>query len=107
VTYTVDADERIDIVELDKDRWITLEFAREWPKYVVTWSVRRRVGDGDFPEQRGRVEQMPPRDGETLEDVQGRLRDMAVGAAQEAASQAPQSGETERPSFLKRLLGRD
>ena len=100
----MDAEERSETVEIDSDRWITLEFSREWPKYVVEWSIRRRVGDGDFPEGTGRVERMPPRDGETLEDVQDELRRSAVAEAQEAASQVPATQE--RPSFFKRLFGR-
>lgn len=100
----MDVEERSEIVELNSDSWITLEFSRVWPKYVVDWSIRRRVGDGDFPQATGRVEHMPPRGEETLEDVQEALRSAALDAARSDAAAAPPPPK--RGSLLSRLLNR-
>jgi hypothetical protein len=100
----MDVEERSEIVELDPDSWITLDFSREWPKYVVEWSIRRRRGDGDFPLATGRIDHMPPRGDETLEEVQEALRSAALDAAR--SDPAAASPPPKRPSLLKRLLNR-
>jgi hypothetical protein len=94
-----------EIVELDVDRWIVLEFSRPWPKYVADWSLRHRVGDGDFPLATGRVDHMPPRDGETLEDIFDILRSEATEEARAASASAPPAPGRRR-GVLSRLLGR-
>jgi hypothetical protein len=97
-------EERIETVELDANRWITLEFAREWPKYVVTWSIRRKVGDGDFPAGTGRVERMPPRGDETVESVLEALRGEAISDARAAAESDAGDEARRRPGGLIRRL---
>ena len=95
----------IETVELDDERFIALESTRNWPKYVIEWSVRRRSGDSDYPLAHGEVESMPPTEGETLEEMWARLREDALAQAT-AASGAEQTQEPKR-SFLGRLFGRD
>ena len=63
-------------VELSADRWIALEFSREWPRYVVTWSVRRRHGDSDFPVVGGRVVREPDR-ARSADEIWNEGRDQA------------------------------
>lgn len=92
-------------IEIDGDRFIQLLYERVWPKYVVTWSVRRRVSqESDFPLASGTAEALPPREG-PLDAVWARLRDEAVGAATAAAgSDAPRESRGRR-GFLRRIFG--
>jgi hypothetical protein len=97
-------DESIDV---DSETFIVLSYDRTWPKYVVTWSVRRRAGESDFPVETGSVGDLPPRQG-TLEDLWDRLRQEALAQAQNAVGvtdTAPVGGTATR-GFLSRLFGR-
>ena len=100
--------ERSETVEIDADRWVLLEFGRRWPKYVVAWSVRQRVGDSDFPLASGSVDQMPSGDAGAIDEMWARLRESALDQAMSAAAgTAEQQGSESKPrSFLDRLLGR-
>jgi hypothetical protein len=87
-------------VEIDEQRWISLEFSRQWPKYAVRWQLRQRSGDGDFPAARGEIDQMPAgKDG--ADPIWESLRQRAI----QAASQAAESTAAEAPkrSFFSRL----
>ena len=95
--------ENVETVDIDAERFISLEFARHWPKYVIAWSVRQRSGDSDFPLADGVVEQLPP-EGANLEAMWAELREDALRQAMtaaESASPAPSSQPRQRP-----LLGR-
>lgn len=100
--------ERTEMVDIDAERFISLEFSREWPKYTVSWWVRRRVGESDFPLAEGKVDRLPPGPAESLDDMWDELRQRAVDEAQAAAESAalgaPQ--QSRRRSLLDRLLGR-
>jgi hypothetical protein len=76
-----------------------------WPKYVCTWSIRHRVGDGDFPLATGEVDRMPPREGQSLDDVIAALRDDAVVAANATAASTESASPPRSRSLLKRLFG--
>jgi hypothetical protein len=99
--------ERVETVEIDAGRFISLEFTRPWPRYVVAWMVRQTAGDSDFPLASGSVESMPQRGAQpdTLWDT---LRDQAISQAMQAAAAAAPAGgpKGERRSLLSRLLGR-
>lgn len=99
--------EGLETVEIDSERFISLEFSRRWPKYVASWSVRRRSGDSDFPLADGEVEQLPPK-GMSADDVREQLRATALQQAMEAAAQVEgQAGTAEgRGSLLRRLFRR-
>jgi hypothetical protein len=97
--------ERSEVVSLDDDRWIALEYGRRWPQYTLEWSVRQPAGDADFPIVQGRVEAMPPVDG----DVEGLLADLRSRALTEAHSALvalPPAAPPPRRSLLSRLLGK-
>jgi hypothetical protein len=96
--------ESVETIELDEQRFITLEFARRWPKYVVSWSLRHRVGEADFPLAGGTVDRLPPRDG-PAEPVWDALREAARSQAMAAAQEATTEPERKQ-SFLGRLFGR-
>jgi hypothetical protein len=99
--------EHSDTVELEQDRFISLQSSRKWPKYVVDWSVRRRVGDSDFPLVGGTVEQMPPAEGMDLEAMWSDLRQRALAQAQAAIEGIPASTVSHKSkSLLGRLFGR-
>lgn len=101
----MDEDEAGDIVELDADRWVLVEIERQWPKYIATWSIRRRVGDSDYPQESGTIERMPPRNPADLDDMLASLRQEAIERA--AAETAHSEPETQKKrGFLERLLGR-
>ncbi|HZU12607.1 MAG TPA: hypothetical protein VFB58_07180 [Chloroflexota bacterium] len=91
-------DEQPDVEALDlgDDLWIDLQQSREWPKYVVTWSVRRKQGDSDYPVASGRLERMPGGDPEEL------LAAMREDALAEAKSAVPR--QQPPTSWLRRLL---
>jgi len=99
----VDSNHEVETVELDSDRYVQLLRGRQWPKYVIEWSVRRRVGDNDFPVVRGVVEALPPREGE-LTPVWDDLRQAALDEAHAAAGTSPT--EQRRTGVLGRLFGR-
>ncbi len=88
-------------VEIDQERWISLEFERRWPKYVVSWQLRQRSGEGDFPQARGEIDQMPAANS-PADTIWDSLRQRAIQAANDAAAESP--AETTRPSFLRRLF---
>jgi hypothetical protein len=95
-----------EVFELDADRFILIEVSREWPRYVATWSIRRRSGDTDFPVQSGRVERMPPSDPAELDAALDSLRDKARRDAMNAAQTSGQADEEKKGSLLGRLFGR-
>jgi hypothetical protein len=97
--------ERSETIDLDTERFVSLEFSRQWPKYVVSWWVRQRVGESDFPLATGSVDRLPPGQGEDPESVWNELRQSALDQAMTAAPQAT-APEPKRRSFLDRLLGR-
>lgn len=93
-----------EILEIDSDRWVSVEVERQWPKYVATWSIRQRMGDSDYPVQSGTVERMPPAEPSELEAMLSELRRDALqqGAAAAETAERPQK----RGSLLGRLFGR-
>lgn len=96
-------------LDLDQDHFLSLETSRQWPKYVVAWSVRRRSGDSDYPVRSGTIERMPPKSPAELEEMLEALRQEAIAEATEAAAvSTQQSGKAEHSggSFLSRLFGR-
>jgi hypothetical protein len=98
--------EETEVIELDTGRYIQLEKYREWPKLGVLWSVRRRVGESDYPLQRGSEDRIPAA-GQEPEEVWGTLRDAALAAAYVAANaDGPAPGAKKRPSLLARLFNR-
>lgn len=105
---TMDEFERSEVIEVDGERFIQLEFARRWPKYTVDWWVRQKAGDGDYPVAHGSVERMPPSGSDDLEQLWDELGAEAQTQALEAAEGASAATE-QRPagrSLLDRLLGR-
>lgn len=96
-----------ELVELDADSWISVEIDRQWPKYVATWSIRRRAGDSDYPVLTGKVERLPPRDPAELDNMLAGLRREAMDQATAAAAGGEQDRRNKRSGFLNRLLGRD
>src|SRR5690348_11929365 len=97
-------EERAEIVEIDERRWVNLTFARVWPKYVVTWSLRQRAGDGDFPLGNGSVDSLPPRQGDDLDALGEQLRQKALDQAHGQLQTAPTA--VKRRSLIDRVLGR-
>jgi hypothetical protein len=95
-----------DIVELDTNSWISVEIDRQWPKYVATWSIRRRSGDSDYPVLTGTVEQLPPRDATELDGMLARLRQEAIDQATAAVPTGGAEEARKKSRFLDRLLGR-
>lgn len=99
----MDEFDAVETVEIDPDRWISLEYTRRWPKYVVDWYVRQRSGDTDFPLATGTVEELPEdRDQDTIHQS---LHDRALQQAN-AAVAAAGGQERQGRSLLDRLLGR-
>jgi hypothetical protein len=92
-----------EIVEVDDRRFIALTYKRVWPRYVVTWSVRQRAGEGDFPVTNGVAEELPI-EGTAGDVMWGRVRDQALAEAQHAAEGA--APVAPRKGFFGRLLGR-
>lgn len=105
----MDEDRGDEVVELDANSWISVEIERQWPKYVATWSIRRRAGDSDFPLDSGTVERMPPSDPAELDDMLVSLRQEAIDQATAATAglEHRQPGGRRKGRFLDRLLGRD
>lgn len=107
----VDSEERAEIVELDANRYVYIEYKRNWPKYVASWSIRQRVGEGDsqadFPVARDTVELLPP-GGKGGEEVFTQLHAMAMEEAMRAQQNTPQTGgrEESQGSWIGRLFGR-
>jgi hypothetical protein len=102
---SVEEIEQTDVVELEGDRFISLQSSRRWPMYVVEWSVRRRVGDSDFPLISGKVEKMPPAEGTDLDEIWNDLREEALAQAHSAFEGISTSAEPhQKPSLLGRLF---
>jgi hypothetical protein len=97
----VEQDPWSETVEIDQEQWITLEFSRRWPKYVVSWQLRQRSGEGDFPKSSGEIGQMPAGN-EAADSIWDSLRERAVQAANESAAASPI--DAPRPSLLRRLF---
>jgi hypothetical protein len=95
-----------EIIELSPDRWIVLAFSREWPRYVVEWSVRQRSGESDFPVVGGRVEQ-EPEEGRPTEELWNAARDQAVAEANRALDEATPGQEARGKGFFSRLFRRE
>lgn len=94
------------VVELDADSWISVEIDRQWPKYVATWSIRRRIGDSDYPVRSGTVERIPPSDPTELDDMIEKLRQEAVDqATAEVASTGQEEGRKEGASWIDYSVG--
>ena len=103
---------RIETVEVDEIRFISLEFSRRWPQYVVEWSVRERhpegTRDSDFPLAGGELERSP-RSAASPDAIWEDLRQSALAEARQAMANvagAEQPAKQHR-SLLDRLLGRD
>jgi len=92
-----------DTVDIDGHMYIALERGREWPKYVVSWAVRRRDAQQDYPVATGAVADLPS-GAQTPDELWESLRAQALEQAQNAA--AAQSVTARRRSFLSRLFGR-
>ncbi|GAC1627011.1 MAG: hypothetical protein NVS4B2_06820 [Chloroflexota bacterium] len=97
--------DHVETEELDGDRSVQFEFGRRWPKYVVTWSIRQRAGDSDFPVANGEITSMPPATGDDLESLWNDLRQRAHAEACEAGAASGANAGRSR-SFFDRLLGR-
>lgn len=98
----------VETVDLDGKRFIQLEPTRQWPKYVVAWSVRQRVGDSNFPLAAGSVERMPAASDSDAAAMWNDLRQSAMEVAMAAASSAPsETPHKDRKSILGRILGRE
>ena len=95
-------------VEAEHARFVLLTYSRDWPKYVVSWSLRQIAGDGDFPLNSGHVEQLPPRDATGLDALRDDLRQEALDRANAASAEiAPAAGsQGGKRSFLGRLFGK-
>jgi len=95
-------------IELDQDRFISLEFSRRWPRYVVEWSVRQRSSDFDFPLASNTLERPPLPAGGDAEALWGELREEALTQARQALEgiAAPERGVRQRRSLFGRLFGR-
>jgi hypothetical protein len=98
----VPADETI---ELSIDRWIVLAFAREWPRYVVNWSVRQRAGDSDFPLLSGQASLAPERD-RSSEEMWSQARDLATDDANAALETRVADAPTRKRGLLSRIFSR-
>ena len=99
--------EQSETIEIDAQRFITLEFSRQWPKYVVSWWVRQRVGESDFPVAEGAVDRLPSHPSTDREEVWAELRQTALDQAMQAATSAGAGSEQSKGrSFLDRLLRR-
>lgn len=98
--------EEIEVIELESNRYIQLEKYRQWPKFGVLWSVRQRVGESDYPLQRGSEDALPAASQEP-DELWNSLRDTALAAARVAAeTDVPASGGKKRPSLFARLFNR-
>jgi hypothetical protein len=98
--------EEIEVIELESNRYIQLEKYRQWPKLGVLWSVRQRVGESDYPLQRGSEEGIPASSQEP-DELWNSLHAAALAAAQAAAeTEGPASAGKRRPSLLARLFNR-
>lgn len=95
------ADEELDTGD---DLSVALAYARQWPKFLAHWSIRRRVGDRDFPVVSGQVEALPTAD-RTAEDIWAALREQALEQAN-AARPAPVADSSKSGSLLSRLFKR-
>lgn len=93
-------------VEIDGDRFISIEYERRWPKWVAVWSVRQRAGDGDFPVARGEVESRAVPGDQAAEDIIETLRQESLDRAMAASNTAPQVTDEKQPSLLGRLFRR-
>jgi hypothetical protein len=100
----VEQDPWSETVEVDEQRWISLEFSRRWPKYVVSWQLRQRSGEGDFPADRGEIDQMPAAGEDGADAIWDSLREQAIQTANESAASTPVEAPA-RPSLLRRLFG--
>lgn len=94
--------ERADWVELDEDRFIQLEMTRRWPKWVVSWWVRQKMGEADIPLAHGEVERLPGEHAD-LEQIWESLRQEALDQANTAL---PPVQEPPRRSGFRALLDR-
>ncbi len=91
-------------IELAEDRFISLTFERQWPKYVAHWSIRQRSGDADFPLASGVLDALPSRATPGSETIWAGLREQAHTDAQQAAASI-EAATPHRRSLLSRLFG--
>lgn len=91
--------------EIDADRWIQVQITRRWPKYIASWSIRRKVGEADYPLASGEVERMPPRREADLDTEMDALRDEARSQAM-AAIPPDKASMDERRGLIGRLFRR-
>ena len=82
--------EETEVIELDSARYIQLETYRQWPKLGVLWSVRHRVGESDYPVQRG-SEEVVPVTGQEPEEIGANLRATALAAANRPSIRPPRT----------------
>ena len=92
-----------DTVDLGGGLYILLERSRAWPKYVVSWSVRRRDAQHDYPLAIGSVSDLPSKT--EPEGTWDTLRAQALAQAQNAATAQPFAARR-RGGVLSRLFGR-
>lgn len=92
-------------VDLSGDRWILLVFAREWPRYIVEWSIRQQSGESDFPVLSGRIVREPDRD-RSSEEIWNDARELAIEEASAALARHETQLSSGRKGLLARLLGR-
>jgi hypothetical protein len=98
--------EETEVIELDSGRYIQLEKYRQWPKLGVLWSVRRRVGESDYPLQRGSEEDIAA-GAQDPDALWNNLRDSALAAARLAVeTDVSTSAGTKRPSLFARIFNR-
>lgn len=95
--------DRVETEDLDEQQFVRLSFERRWPKYVVSWSVRRRSGDSDFPVAQGVVQRMPPAASDDIDALWDDLRQEALLQAHAAVP----AKEHKSKSLLGRMFKRD
>lgn len=94
-----------EIIEVEGDTFISIEYQRSWPKCVASWSARMRRGDTDYPLAAEIVETMPSIDGDP-NAVWAELRTLALNAAHAAIATRVPAGPTHKSSLLSRVFGK-
>lgn len=91
-------------IELEGDTFISIEYARRWPKYVASWSARVQRDETSYPLAADTIETMARKDSD-LDTVWVDLRDRAVCAARAAIEARVPARPTRKPGLWSRLFG--
>jgi hypothetical protein len=92
-----------ELVETEDGRLVRLAFSRPWPRYVVSWSIRRKVDESDFPVVSGEVEAGPGA-GDTAE-TWNRLRERALQEASASGGNETEAKAVNGGSWFRKLFG--